>query len=383
LVSVISACANGLQAGVDMLASAPISMMDPLDNFYPQGSASRDLMMRLCSQMRGFADHVRSGDRQIQAVHQVLQDVQAQNAAVHKTFQGRDTIYTTHMHYSGKVERLQEQLSRNPQNSRLAEKLNRNVQKKNEHQVAFQDAMGEVTKSVPAILEQKQSRISEALAKLCEYYAVVFEAAARLVKDFAEVGDLLVVQSSSEAHLRKGQELQAKAQQMRSSFGPGGGHTAASAGGTDGYPVDARRHAGGSSGGGGYGQPWPQADGSSACAAAGAGDNSSSRRRKSQEGAPFMNSVGSQPYTAYAAGDSAGGPSNAGWTNSAPVNTWPGTSGNENSGAPWAAACAQHAFSVKGGAAPVAQAAAAQAMRDPWAAQTAARSVPASRTPWA
>jgi len=333
--------------------------------------------------MTSFSDHVRQGDRQMQAVHQVLTDVSHQNATVHKAFQGRDDIFQTHLHYKNKVERLQEQLGKQPQNSRLAEKLNRNVLKKNDHQVEFQEAMNEVNKSVSTVLEQKQSRIAEAIAKMCQYQAVVFEAAARLVKDFAEVGEMLVLQSSSEAHMRKGQQLAAQAQHKLSNFASGGVHTAASAGGTDGYPVDGRRTSGGN--GGGYGP------GGGASASGGAGDSATSRRRgaaKAQEGAPFMSAGGSSSYAAYAAGDSAGGPSSAGWTNSVPVNSWPGNSGAEHSAPPWgqacAQACAQHAFSAKGGAAPVAQAVAVQAMRDPWGAQTApTRSVPAARTPWA
>eukprot|EP00419_Tripos_fusus_P037336 CAMPEP_0172763204 /NCGR_PEP_ID=MMETSP1074-20121228/174886_1 /TAXON_ID=2916 /ORGANISM="Ceratium fusus, Strain PA161109" /LENGTH=401 /DNA_ID=CAMNT_0013597739 /DNA_START=74 /DNA_END=1279 /DNA_ORIENTATION=- len=376
MISSITACANGVQAGIDLLASAPIAMMDPLDRFFPDGSPSRDIMTRLCSQLRGFADHVRRGDREIQAVHQILQDMSAQNAHVHDEFKGRDQLFLTNHHYTTKVDRLQEQLSRNVQNTRLAEKHNRNVKKKSEHQAAFQDAMSEVSKKVNGVLEHKQSRIAEAVSKICEYYAVVFEAAARLVNDFAEVGKLLVLQSSSEDYMRKGQQLAAQAQQKLSSFASGGGRTAASAGGTDGYPVAECRSCGGSAGGGGY------MPGSGASAPSDAGRSASGVRRgglKAEQGAPFMNSSGSPTY-GFPAGDSAGGPSNAGW--SGPVNTWPGASGAENSGAtaPWARA--QQAFMSKA-AQPVAQAAASQAMRDPWAAQTAAKSATSGKSPWA
>eukprot|EP00416_Gambierdiscus_australes_P002158 CAMPEP_0171138744 /NCGR_PEP_ID=MMETSP0766_2-20121228/135614_1 /TAXON_ID=439317 /ORGANISM="Gambierdiscus australes, Strain CAWD 149" /LENGTH=347 /DNA_ID=CAMNT_0011602369 /DNA_START=44 /DNA_END=1084 /DNA_ORIENTATION=- len=213
LINMLMSCAGRVHASVEMLAGAPQPMLEPLMQFYSQDERGSSIISRLCAQMSEFAAQAKRGEQQMQACQGVLRELSQRNSEVRATFQQRDVAHQTTVHYEKKVEALQEQIAKGGASTKVMEKLNRNVQKKRESEQHFAEVMKSAGVSTQDVLSSKWHRISPAISHLCGYYSMVFETAGQLVQGFAEVGQALVLQTTSEAMLRKGQELAAQAKQ--------------------------------------------------------------------------------------------------------------------------------------------------------------------------
>lgn len=217
----LGSCVQTVRSSVDMLSAAPNSLIDSLQRFYSQGAPNSSLAVgRFCAQLSAFAMQIRSGEGHLEAVQQLLQEMSRQNAAAREAFGTRDAAWETYSHYEGKVENLQEQMSRSTTSPRLAEKLNRNVQKRRDSEVSFQAAMATAGGAVSEVLSGKWRRTGEVLSRLCHYYVAVFDTADGLARELGVAAEQLTAPATIEAVSRRGQEQAVDAVQKGSAKNP-------------------------------------------------------------------------------------------------------------------------------------------------------------------
>lgn len=198
LLKALSSTAQTVHTAVEMLGSAPIPLFDPLRQFYGQESCS-PVVARMCAQLEAFASKQQQAAVFLSSMQELIQEISKDNATTRETFTARDLAWQTQSHYNGKVDSLQEQVSRAGSTPKLNDKLNRNVQKKRESDDIFERAMSDAEVAADRLLSSRWKKMSQILRKFCRYYISLFEASQSLAQDFRELSEEFIAPAASEA----------------------------------------------------------------------------------------------------------------------------------------------------------------------------------------
>eukprot|EP00930_Biecheleria_cincta_P001507 TRINITY_DN102648_c0_g1_i1.p1 TRINITY_DN102648_c0_g1~~TRINITY_DN102648_c0_g1_i1.p1 ORF type:complete len:418 (-),score=64.56 TRINITY_DN102648_c0_g1_i1:58-1272(-) len=188
LVSSLSACANTLSCAVDMLGTAPKPLFEPLRQLYDQdGSTDGQAVLKLCHDLEGFAARVKENEVQIQVLQDNLRGLSEQNRQCQQSFTARDKAFTEHDHYVKKLEALRDQITKSGSSPKLADKLNRNEEKRLETEKKLEEASMETSRAAQEHLATRRRDLGEVLAKFCQYYHAVFQASAHLGQELGRL----------------------------------------------------------------------------------------------------------------------------------------------------------------------------------------------------
>ncbi|CAK9022916.1 unnamed protein product [Durusdinium trenchii] len=77
LISSLSACAKTVACAVDMLASAPVPLFDPLTRFYGQDMPGSPAIDKLCTQLNDFANKSKDSESGLDLLQARLQTLSA------------------------------------------------------------------------------------------------------------------------------------------------------------------------------------------------------------------------------------------------------------------------------------------------------------------
>eukprot|EP00931_Biecheleriopsis_adriatica_P053963 TRINITY_DN31714_c4_g1_i1.p1 TRINITY_DN31714_c4_g1~~TRINITY_DN31714_c4_g1_i1.p1 ORF type:complete len:437 (+),score=68.67 TRINITY_DN31714_c4_g1_i1:38-1348(+) len=218
LISTLSACANTLSCAMDMMAMAPKPMFDPLNRFYSADVPCCQAIARLCTQLDTFASRAKDNERLIENLQDKLRSMSERNGAAHKSFQARDTMWSNQDHYTKKLDALRDQIGKSGSSPKLAEKMQRNEEKKAQSQQEFAMATAETGRVVGDALANRWQDIGEALSKLCQYYVAMFQMTSYLLPELRSVADELVAPVMSQALFQRGQEVASQAKERASNI---------------------------------------------------------------------------------------------------------------------------------------------------------------------
>lgn len=207
LITALGACANSVSTAVNMLATAPKQLYDPLRQLYGHDAPGSASIAKMCSQLDVFSMRVRENEAEAASMLELLKAMSERNNAVRQSFAARDVYWSTQDHYLKKTDSIREQIMKSGSSPKLTEKLQRNEVKKQASIQEFCNATAETGQKVNAALSLRFAEIGEVLAKLCNYYLSVFQVSGQLVNELRDVSDHLASPMVSKGMLQMGQDI--------------------------------------------------------------------------------------------------------------------------------------------------------------------------------
>eukprot|EP00913_Durusdinium_trenchii_P017057 g16041.t1 len=95
LISSLSACAKTVACAVDMLASAPVPLFDPLTRFYGTDMPGSPAIDKLCTQLNDFANKSKDSESGLDLLQARLQTLSERNKVAHQSFGARDVAWSS------------------------------------------------------------------------------------------------------------------------------------------------------------------------------------------------------------------------------------------------------------------------------------------------
>jgi len=207
VVGALSSFVQSVSTSVDILSNAPSCVLDPLSRFYNSGAPGCQAVSRFCNQLESFERRAKDGQTHMNSVLQMLQSMRDETCKVRAQFKQRDEAYQTHMHYSSKLDGMQEQISKVGTHQKIIDKLNRNQEKKRDSEQMFQKEMEDTTRAVNDVLSMKYVRVGDCISKFCKYYAAIFSGGDMIAREFSEAAQQLAGQQSAQQRVPYGQDM--------------------------------------------------------------------------------------------------------------------------------------------------------------------------------
>eukprot|EP00971_Amphidinium_carterae_P042754 840356-Amphidinium_carterae.1 len=188
---------------VQMLVDAPVPMLQRLERILPEGITGGVTVALLREELASFAEACKGKNHAIDGVINRASELQSKNVHAKEALEKVVGSWNEAAHYSQKVEGLRSDTTK--KSNKVAEKLQRNEQKKHESEQAFQASMGEAASVLSKVLSQQGFHTVGLLAELCNYYTAVFQSSAKLSKNCVELADQFLECQGSDAmaHMRE------------------------------------------------------------------------------------------------------------------------------------------------------------------------------------
>merc|ERR1719350_1190632 len=182
--------AESLLNACTTLESGPPALLEHLATAYasvPESPAAAEVA-KITAELNGFVKVLHGGHTMLNDILALLRGMHSDNTAALETFKARDVAFEEKGHYDAKHNKLQEDLTKKPNDSKLAAKVVQSELQQKENEESFNQAMQEAQSVADATIAKQYSGTEAAVAKMCRFYLLLGPepTAFESVRQFAE-----------------------------------------------------------------------------------------------------------------------------------------------------------------------------------------------------